>query len=147
MWERKFLGFRLDRKKRIGIAPESVKRFRERVRELWDGRRSRSSNQLRDDWICNYEAGGDTTDWPKREPPSRAWKGGSGGIFGSASGLRWHSRRGRLRRLRHLGIGERGLGIAYHSGGSVADVSAPGAEQRAEQRSAAPAWLSIPQRS
>jgi len=30
---------------------------------------------------------------------------------------------------------------------SVADVSAPGAEQRAEQRSAAPAWLSIPQRS
>src|SRR6185369_9307404 len=50
VWERKFLGFRLDRKKRIGIAPESVKRFRERVRELWDGRRSRSSNQLRDDW-------------------------------------------------------------------------------------------------
>ena len=26
-WERKFLGFRLDRKKRIGIAPESLERF------------------------------------------------------------------------------------------------------------------------
>jgi len=49
VWERKFLGFRLDRKRRIGIAPESVKRFKARVREIWDARRSRTSNQLRDD--------------------------------------------------------------------------------------------------
>src|SRR4030081_1018493 len=46
----KFLGFRLDRKKRIGIALESVERFKTRVREIWDARRSRSSNQLREDW-------------------------------------------------------------------------------------------------
>ena len=50
VWERKFLGFRLDRKKRIGIAPESVKRFKEKVGEMWNGRRSRTSNQLRDEW-------------------------------------------------------------------------------------------------
>ena len=50
VWERKFLGFRLDRKKRIGIAPESLERFKAKVRELWDGRRSGRSNQLRDDW-------------------------------------------------------------------------------------------------
>src|SRR6202451_1127842 len=31
VWERKFLGFRLDREKRIGVAPESVERFRNRV--------------------------------------------------------------------------------------------------------------------
>jgi len=49
-WERKFLGFRLDRKKRIGIAPESLERFKRKVREMWDGRRSRTSNQLRDEW-------------------------------------------------------------------------------------------------
>jgi RNA-directed DNA polymerase len=48
--ERKFLGFRLDRRKRIGVAPESAERFKDRVRELWDARRSRTSNQLRDDW-------------------------------------------------------------------------------------------------
>jgi RNA-directed DNA polymerase len=50
VWERKFLGFGLDRKKRIGIAPESRERFKAKVGELWDGRRSRTSNQLRDEW-------------------------------------------------------------------------------------------------
>jgi group II intron reverse transcriptase/maturase len=49
-WERKFLGFRLDRKQRIGIAPESLERFKAKVREMWEGRRSRTSNQLRDEW-------------------------------------------------------------------------------------------------
>jgi RNA-directed DNA polymerase len=50
VWERKFLGFRLDRKKRIGIAPESLQRFKAKVREMWDARRSGSSTQLRDEW-------------------------------------------------------------------------------------------------
>ena len=50
VWERKFLGFRLDRKKRIGIAPESLERFKAKVREKWDGGRSGTSTQLRDDW-------------------------------------------------------------------------------------------------
>src|ERR1700724_1689097 len=50
VWERKFLGFRLDRKKRIGIAPESMERLKAKVREKGDGRRSGTSTQLRDDW-------------------------------------------------------------------------------------------------
>ena len=50
VWERKFLGFRLDRRKRIGIAPESLERFKAKVREQWNGRRSGTSTQLRDDW-------------------------------------------------------------------------------------------------
>ena len=50
VWERKFLGFQLDRKRRIGIAPESLERLKHRVREMWDARRSHTSNQLRDDW-------------------------------------------------------------------------------------------------
>ncbi len=50
VWERKFLGFRLDREKRIGVAPESIERFKAKVREMWDGRQSRTSNQLRDAW-------------------------------------------------------------------------------------------------
>jgi group II intron reverse transcriptase/maturase len=43
VWERKFLGFRLNRKLQIGIAPESVERFKARVRELWRGNQSRTS--------------------------------------------------------------------------------------------------------
>jgi RNA-directed DNA polymerase len=36
VWERKFLGFRMDRRKRIGIAPENLERFKAKVREKWD---------------------------------------------------------------------------------------------------------------
>ena len=50
VWERKFLGFGLDRRTRIGIAPESLERFKGKVREMWNGRRSRTSTQLRDEW-------------------------------------------------------------------------------------------------
>ena len=50
VWERKFLGFRLDRQGRIGIAPESIERFKQEVREMWRANQSRTSNQLRDDW-------------------------------------------------------------------------------------------------
>jgi len=112
VWERKFLGFRLDRKKRIGIAPESLKRFKAKVGELWDGRRSRTSNQLRDEWnqymrgwwgyfqlaetprpIQNLES------WVRRHIRKCFW-------------LRWHSRRGRLRNLRRLGLEGQALGVA-----------------------------------
>jgi RNA-directed DNA polymerase len=119
VWERKFLGFQLDRQKRIGIAPESVERFKARVRELWDGRGSRTSNQLREDWnryvrgwwgyfrltkaratMRNLEA------WVRRHIRKCFW-------------LRWHNSRGRLRRLRQLGITEdRDLGIAFSSRGA-----------------------------
>ncbi len=50
VWERKFLGLRLDRQGRIGIAPESIERFKEKVWEMWRPNQSRTGNQLRDDW-------------------------------------------------------------------------------------------------
>ncbi len=50
VWERKFLGFRLNREGQIGVAPESVERFKAKVREMWRSSQSRTSNQLRDDW-------------------------------------------------------------------------------------------------
>jgi hypothetical protein len=34
-WERKFLGFRVNREKQIEVAPESLERFRTKVREKW----------------------------------------------------------------------------------------------------------------
>jgi RNA-directed DNA polymerase len=124
--ERKFLGFRLDRRKRIGIAPESVERFKNRVRELWDARRSRTSNQLRDDWN-QYMRGWwgyfrlaearapvrDLEAWVRRHIRKCFW-------------LRWHDPRGRLRRLRQLGItGKRDSGIAYSSRGAWAVSKQP----------------------
>lgn len=126
VWERKFLGFRLDRRKRIGLAPESVERFKTRVREIWDARRSRTSNQLREDWN-RYVRGwwgyyrltqarvpiSNLAGWVRRHIRKCFW-------------LRWHDQRGRLRRLRQLGIrGRRELGIAASSRGAWAVAQFP----------------------
>jgi len=118
VWERKFLGFRLDRKKRIGIAPESLERFKGKVREMWNGRRSRTSTQLRDEWSRYVRGwwepplGGqyfqlaavrrpiqELEPWVRRHIRKCFW-------------LRWHDRAGRLRRLRHLGLRGPPLGVA-----------------------------------
>ena len=40
VWERKFLGFRLNRERRIGVAPESLERFKTKVREMWRSARA-----------------------------------------------------------------------------------------------------------
>jgi hypothetical protein len=118
VWERKFLGFRLSRKLRIAIAPESMARFKARVRELWDGRRSRTSTELRDEWN-RYVRGwwgyfrlaeqqypiGNLEGWIRRHIRKCFW-------------LRWHDRRGRLRHLRRLGLPTEALGIARSSRGA-----------------------------
>jgi group II intron reverse transcriptase/maturase len=112
VWERKFLGFRLDQWKRITIAPESLERFKGKVRELWDGRRNGSSKQLRDDWNA-YARGWwgyyrlaevrwelvKLESWVRRHIRKCFW-------------LRWHSRKGRERNLRRLGVRGKSLGVA-----------------------------------
>ena len=118
VWERKFLGFRLDRKKRIGIAPENLERFKAKVREKWDGRRSGTSTQLRDDW--NRYARGwwgyfqlaevrwplvKLESWIRRHIRKCFW-------------LRWHGRQGRERNLRRLGVKGKSLGMATSSRGA-----------------------------
>src|SRR5260370_41910508 len=49
-WERKFLGFRLNRDRQIEAAPESLERFKTKVREKWRSCQSRTSKQLREAW-------------------------------------------------------------------------------------------------
>src|ERR1017187_10371893 len=50
VWERKFLGFRLNRAMQIEAAPASLERFKAKVREKWRSCQSLTSNQLRDNW-------------------------------------------------------------------------------------------------
>ena len=112
VWERKFLGFRLGRDKRIGVAPESLERFKAKVREKWDGRRSRTSTQLRDEWQRfirgwwgYYQLAEDRwflraiEPWIRRHIRKCFW-------------LRWHNTAGRRRRLRSLGLTGHALGVA-----------------------------------
>lgn len=125
VWERKFLGFRLDRKRRIGIAPESVERFKHRVREMWDARRSRTSNQLRDDWNRYVRGWWGYYRLAEARTPIRDLEGWVRRHIRKCFWLRWHDSRGRLRRLRQLGITGRNLGIVHSSRGAWAVSKLP----------------------
>lgn len=116
--ERKFLGFRLDRERRIGVAPESIERFRTKVREMWRANQGRTSNQLRDAWK-DYVQGwwgyfrlAETRrsvfhleGWIRRHIRKCFW-------------LRWHNATGRKSALQRLGVRGRNLGIAFSSKGA-----------------------------
>lgn len=117
-WERKFLGFRLTPEGQIEIAPKSLERFRDRVRELWRSCQSVSSEELRDNWRRYV----------------RGWWGyyrlaeARHNLFGMEGWIRrhirrcfwerWHDWKGRLRHLRRLGLRGRFLQVAHSSKGA-----------------------------
>lgn len=118
VWERKFLGFRLDRDRRIGVAPESMERFKARVREMWRGNQSRTSEELRDGW-ASYARG-----WwgyfrlaEVRKPIFRL-EGWIRRHIRKCFWIRWHSAAGRERALRRLGLRGRMLKAAFSSRGA-----------------------------
>jgi RNA-directed DNA polymerase len=124
-WERKFLGFCLTEEGAISASPKSLGRFKARVRELWDARRSRTSEQMKDEWR-SYVRGWwnyyrlaewrrpifDLEGWIRRHIRKCFW-------------LRWHSRRGRLRALRRLGLSGRQLKVAHSSKGAWPIAASP----------------------
>jgi RNA-directed DNA polymerase len=124
-WERKFLGFRINPKGQIEVAPRSLERFQDRVRELWRSCQSLSSQELRDRWWVylkgwwNYfqlaeERRGifELDGWIRRHMRKCFW-------------LRWHDRRGRLRALRRLGLKGRQLKVASSSRGAWRIAASP----------------------
>ena len=117
-WERKFLGFRINPEGKIEVAPKSLERFKERVRELWRGCQSLGSKELRDRW-ARYVRGWwgyyrlaeerrpvfRLEPWIRRHIRACFWQ-------------RWHSARGRARHLRSLGLRGRMLKVANSSKGA-----------------------------
>ena len=117
-WERKFLGFQLTREGGIGIAPQSLERFRTKVRELWSSCQSESSNGLRENWrryvrgwwnyyrlITDPKPVFRLEGWIRRHIRKCFWQ-------------RWHDWRGRKRHLRELGVPDWGLEVAHSSRGA-----------------------------
>jgi group II intron reverse transcriptase/maturase len=118
VWERKFLGFRLNRELQIEVAAESLERFQAKVREMWRSCQSRTSNQLRDAWQ-RYVIG-----WwgyyrlaEARRPVFRL-EGWIRRHIRKCFWLRWHSAAGRERKLRRLGLAGRMLKVAWSSRGA-----------------------------
>jgi RNA-directed DNA polymerase len=117
-WERKFLGFRINPRGQIEAAPQSVERFKNKVRELWRSCQSLTSEQLRDQW-CAYLRGW----WAyyRLAQERRNLYGLEGWIrrhIRKCFWLRWHNAKGRLKALRRLGLKGRLLKVAYSSRGA-----------------------------
>jgi len=116
--ERKFLGFRLDREGRIGIAPESIARFKAKVREMWNARQSLTSDQLRDGWLRYVRGWWNYYQLAEERKPIFRLEGWIRRHIRKCFWLRWHSSEGRVRRLRALGLNARLLELARSSRGA-----------------------------
>jgi len=124
-WERKFLGFRINPQGKIEAAPQSVERFKTKVRELWRSCQSQTSVELRDRWRA-YVRGWwgyfrlaeerrnlfGLEGWIRRHIRSCFWQ-------------RWDNWRGRLRKLRSLGLSGRLLKVAHSSKGAWRIAASP----------------------
>jgi RNA-directed DNA polymerase len=117
-WERKFLGFRLNRRNRITIAPESLERFKTKVREKWRRCQSSTDEQLVKQWQQfirgwwgYYQLSEDRRalfrldTWVRRHIRKFFW-------------LRWHGAAGRKRKLRSLGLKGQLLKVVHSSKGA-----------------------------
>jgi RNA-directed DNA polymerase len=116
--ERKFLGFRLDREGRIGIAPESIERFKTKVREMWRGNQSRTSNELRDGWVRYVRGWWNYFQLAEVRKPVFKLEGWIRRHIRKCFWLRWHSATGRENALRKLGVHPRLLKTVRSSRGA-----------------------------
>jgi RNA-directed DNA polymerase len=124
-WEPKFLGFRINPQGKIEAAPPSVERFKTKVRELWRSCQSQTSEELRDTWRA-YLRGWwgyfrlseerrnlfGLEGWIRRHIRACFWQ-------------RWDNWRGRLRKLRRLGLSGRLLKVAHSSRGAWRIAASP----------------------
>jgi hypothetical protein len=117
-WERKFLGFRINQKWQIEVAPESVEKFKTKVRGLWASGQSKTSNQLRDAWQQYVRGWWGYYRLAENLRPIRRLEGWIRRHIRKCFWLRWHGVKGRLRRLRSLGLTGQMLKIAFSSRGA-----------------------------
>ena len=117
-WERKFLGFRLNRKRQIEIAPESLQRFKAKVREKWRSCQSLTSNQLRDRWRRFIQGWWGYYQLVEHRRPIFRLEPWIRRHIRKCFWLRWHSAAGRERHLRALGVKGQLLKVAFSSKGA-----------------------------
>jgi RNA-directed DNA polymerase len=114
-WDRDFLGYNIDEQGNGQLSGKTVKKYRKKVRELWSARQSLTSAELVAQWRLyirgwyeyfrwvkdNFKR---LSQWTRRHMRKCFWQ-------------RWHSREGRMRKLRGLGIASRQLArVSFHDG-------------------------------
>jgi RNA-directed DNA polymerase len=89
------LGFRWETDGTIRIAPKSVERLKDRVRELWDARQSLKSEELRDQWQSCIRGWWGYFRLTERHRDVTDLSGWIGRHMRKCFWLRWHNPRGR----------------------------------------------------
>lgn len=110
--ETQLLGFRIHAGGEVSVAPKSIGKFKDKVRQLWDARQSLTSKELIEQWqmfirgwwnyfqYANWRWGvKNLSGWIRRHMRKCFW-------------LRWHNRQGRMNALSRLGIKGRTLRVA-----------------------------------
>lgn len=118
--ESALLGFRLHGDGRVGVAPKSIHRMKERVRELWDARQSLTSRELREQWqryIRGWWNYFQLADWRREVTDLSGWIRRH---MRKCFWLRWKTPRGRINALQRLGVRGRSLGNGYSRRGAWA---------------------------
>lgn len=116
--ERKFLGFRLNRQGQIEAAPETIKRFKTKVRQMWRSCQSKTSKQLRDDWQRYVRGWWGYYRLAEQRKPIFGLEGWIRRHIRKCFWLRWHGARGREEALRRLGVHPRLLRTVRTSRGA-----------------------------
>lgn len=116
--EGSFLGFRIDDKGQIAMSEKSIAKFKERVREHWDNRRSETGREVLEKWqkflrgwwgyyrlserVWDWE---DIEGWIRRHMRKWFWQ-------------RWHNWKGRHNALLKLRVSPRQMRIAHGDRGA-----------------------------
>lgn len=124
-WERKFLGFTINRQRQIEVAPQSVARFEQKVRDLWRSCQSLSSSELRDCWRAYVQGWWAYYGLAEQRRSVFGLEGWVRRHIRSCFWQRWHDWRGRLRKLRQLGLRGRLLKVAHSSRGAWRIAASP----------------------
>jgi group II intron reverse transcriptase/maturase len=119
-WERKFLGFTINREGRIEPAQRSIERLKQKVRELWRSSQPVSSVMLRDRWRAFIQGWWGYYRLSEERRAIFRLEGWIRRHIRACFWLRWHGVKGRTRALRRLGLRGRLLKVAHSGRGAWA---------------------------
>src|SRR3990167_5721716 len=112
------LGFRIYEDGRIGIAPKAITKLKEKVREIWNAQRNRTSEGLRDEWqsyIRGWWNYFQLADWRREVISLGGWIRRH---MRKCFWQRWHKKKGRENALKRLGRKGDDLTLARSSQGA-----------------------------
>ena len=124
-WKRKFLGFSISREGRIEVSGKAIERFRARVREQWENRQNKTSNQLRDQWKRYIRGWWEYYRLTEKPEKLKRMDGWIRRHIRKCYWQRWHSSIGRVNALNKLDVSKRLLKTARSSRGAWRMAASP----------------------